>query len=85
MQSHLSCQLLFTLPSSFVVSSFITLFSVDISDVLRELHLEKYEANFVDEEIDLDVFLTMTEKDFEGIGISTLGPRRKLMIASKGV
>ena len=58
---------------------------VDISDLLRELHLEKYEANFADEEIDLEVFLTMTEKDFEGIGITTLGSRRKLMMASKGV
>lgn len=56
-----------------------------MSDLLRELHLEKYEANFADEEIDLDVFLTMTEKDFEGIGITTLGSRRKLMMASKGV
>ena len=71
------------LPSSPSSSSCVTY--VDISDLLRELHLEKYEANFADEEIDLEVFLTMTEKDFEGIGITTLGSRRKLMMASKGV
>lgn len=32
----------------------------------------------------MDTFLTMTEEDLKEVGISTLGARRKLQIASSG-
>ena len=46
--------------------------------------MEKYQSCFDDEEIDLPIFLTMSESDLEGIGVSTLGARRKLKIAISG-
>lgn len=53
----------------------------DLPSLLRQLDMEKYQSCFDNEEIDLQIFLTMSESDLEGIGISTLGARRKLKIA----
>jgi len=47
--------------------------------------MEKYEEVFQKEEIDLDLLLTMSEEEFAEIGISTLGARRRLSNAIKGV
>ena len=47
--------------------------------------MEKYQSCFDEEEIDLPIFLTMSEADLEGIGIKTLGARRKLMLAISGM
>lgn len=35
-------------------------------------------------QVDLETFLTMTEEDLKEVGVSTLGARRKLQIASTG-
>lgn len=47
--------------------------------------MEKYEEIFKKEEIDLELFLTMSEEEFAEIGITTLGARRRLFNAIKGV
>ena len=54
---------------------------VDIADVLEDLNLGQYLQLFLDEEIDFEVFLSMTDSDFEKIGIFSFGHRRKLELA----
>ena len=60
-------------------------FVTDLSTLLKALKMEKYEEIFQKEEIDLDLFLTMSEEEFGEIGITTLGARRRLSNAIKGV
>ncbi|XP_050364634.1 DNA cross-link repair protein SNM1 [Argentina anserina] len=48
---------------------------------IRGLGLEKYEDIFVREEIDWDALQWLTEEDLINIGITTLGPRKKIMHA----
>jgi hypothetical protein len=53
---------------------------MDIGDWLRSLGLEKYEAVFRDNEIELDVLPEPTELDLEKLGLP-LGPRKRLLKA----
>ncbi|XP_062098103.1 uncharacterized protein LOC133803971 isoform X2 [Humulus lupulus] len=56
----------------------------DVSAVvewLRGLGLAKYEDVFVREEIDWDTLQWLTEEDLFSIGITTLGPRKKIVHA----
>ncbi|KAM6541940.1 hypothetical protein CsatB_006387 [Cannabis sativa] len=48
---------------------------------LRGLGLAKYEDVFVREEIDWDTLQWLTEEDLLSIGITTLGPRKKIVLA----
>ncbi|CAL1390080.1 unnamed protein product [Linum trigynum] len=57
---------------------------VDVSPVLqwlRSLGLERYEEPFVREEIDWDSLKWLSEEDLISIGVSALGPRKKIMHA----
>ncbi|CAN1786729.1 DNA cross-link repair 1A protein [Linum perenne] len=57
---------------------------VDLSPVLqwlRSLGLERYEEPFVREEIDWDTLKWLSEEDLVNIGVSALGPRKKIMHA----
>ncbi|KAK6131967.1 hypothetical protein DH2020_034292 [Rehmannia glutinosa] len=59
---------------------------VDVSPVvewLRNLGLAKYEEIFVRQEIDWDALQCLTEEDLCDIGITTLGPRKKILCALK--
>ena len=47
-----------------------------INSVLEELQLEKYKGNF--ENVTYDKFKELTDGDLKDLGISLLGPRRKL-------
>ena len=47
--------------------------------------MEKYEEIFQNEEIDLELLLTMSEEEFADIGINALGARRRLSNAIKGM
>lgn len=40
-----------------------------------------FAANFVSNEIDLDMFSTLTEEDLHSLGITAFGPRKKLLMA----
>ncbi|KAJ4869037.1 sterile alpha motif (SAM) domain-containing protein [Raphanus sativus] len=56
----------------------------DISPVLkwvRSLGLAKYEDVFLREEIDWDTLQSLTEEDLLSIGITSLGPRKKIVNA----
>ncbi|XP_065891434.1 protein bicaudal C homolog 1-like [Dysidea avara] len=55
----------------------------DLTSLLKALSMEQYEDNFRQEEIDLELFLTMSEEEFSTIGITKLGARRKLSNAIK--
>ncbi|PIN12524.1 putative hydrolase involved in interstrand cross-link repair [Handroanthus impetiginosus] len=57
---------------------------VDMSPViewLRNLGLAKYEELFVSQEINWDTLQWLTEEDLCSIGITTLGPRKKILHA----
>jgi class 3 adenylate cyclase len=47
---------------------------------LRSLGLERYEAVFSENEIDLDVLPELTEADLEKLGVA-MGPRKRLLKA----
>src|SRR5689334_10745490 len=53
---------------------------MDVATWLRELGLERYEAAFRDNEIDLDVLPELTEAHLAALGLP-LGPRLKLLKA----
>lgn len=55
----------------------------DISDVLTRLGLSKYIQVFQQQEVDYQTFLTLTESDLKELGITTFGPRKKILIAIK--
>jgi hypothetical protein len=53
---------------------------MDIGNWLRSLGLERYEAIFRENEIDLDVLTELTEGDLEKLGVA-MGPRKRLVKA----
>ncbi|KAK9213092.1 hypothetical protein WN943_002479 [Citrus x changshan-huyou] len=56
--------------------------AVDVSPVVEFLHslgLARYEEAFVREEIDWDTLKWLTEEDLIGIGVTALGPRKKIL------
>jgi class 3 adenylate cyclase/predicted ATPase len=54
---------------------------VDIAAWLRGLGLEQYEAAFRDNDIDPEVLPSLTADDLAGLGITSIGHRRKLLKA----
>eukprot|EP00049_Salpingoeca_infusionum_P017990 m.355289 g.355289 ORF g.355289 m.355289 type:complete len:643 (+) comp17213_c0_seq1:258-2186(+) len=52
-----------------------------VPELLAKLSLQSYCQCFADEEIDMHVLLTLSEDDLKSIGVSTLGARRKLLLA----
>jgi SAM domain (Sterile alpha motif) len=53
----------------------------DIVTLLTGLGLEQCIQNFINAEVDMTVFPTLTEQDLISMGIKTLGARRRIMIA----
>ena len=56
-----------------------------LSDLLKELGLQKYAKNFFDADVNnIETFKNLTDDDLkEKIGIILIGPRRKLTTAIK--
>jgi hypothetical protein len=54
---------------------------MDVAAWLRGLGLERYEANFRDNEIDRAVLPKLTADDLKDIGVTAVGHRRKLLEA----
>jgi len=54
---------------------------LDLAGFLTELGLQKYIAVFKEQDVDLPVFLTMTDTDLKECGITLFGPRRKMTTA----
>jgi hypothetical protein len=53
----------------------------DIVTLLTGLGLEQCIQSFINAEVDMTVFPTLTEQDLISMGIKTLGARRRIMIA----
>lgn len=54
---------------------------VDLPEVFEYLGLSKYTDVFVQQEVDLQTFLSLTDGDLKELGITTFGPRRKMLLA----
>ena len=54
---------------------------MDIAAWLRGLSLERYEAAFRDNDVDSDVLPKLTADDLIGLGVTSIGHRRKLLAA----
>lgn len=50
----------------------------DLAEVLEEIGCTKYLKCFKEQDVDLRIFLTLTESDMKEIGVGLLGPRRKM-------
>ena len=53
----------------------------DLQSLLTCLGLEKYLDTFVAHSIDLVAFMSLTEGDLKRLGVSLLGPRKKMLSA----
>src|ERR1700741_2495194 len=58
---------------------------MDPTGWLRSLGLGKYEAAFRENEIDETVLPNLTAEDLKELGVTALGPRRKLLDAIVGL
>ncbi|PIK54127.1 putative ankyrin repeat and SAM domain-containing protein 3 isoform X1 [Apostichopus japonicus] len=50
----------------------------DLQGLLKSLNLSKYVSVFEEQDVDLRVFLTLTDSDLKEVGIKLMGPRRKM-------
>ncbi|HYZ41935.1 MAG TPA: adenylate/guanylate cyclase domain-containing protein, partial [Stellaceae bacterium] len=55
--------------------------SINVADWLRRLRLEHYAPAFAANDIDAGVLLDLTADDLIGLGVSSIGHRRKLLAA----
>jgi SAM domain (Sterile alpha motif) len=55
--------------------------AVDIAAWLRGLGLEQYERAFLDHDIDVEILPQLTADDLIGLGVTSIGHRRKLLSA----
>jgi hypothetical protein len=55
--------------------------AINVSSWLQELGLERYEEAFLDNDVDGDVLPDLTAEDLIGIGVTSIGHRRKLLAA----
>ncbi|XP_060756112.1 ankyrin repeat and SAM domain-containing protein 6-like [Neoarius graeffei] len=53
----------------------------ELSGILRKLSLEKYQPIFEEQEVDMEAFLTLTDRDLQELGIKTDGPRQQILAA----
>ncbi len=54
---------------------------MDVTAWLRSLDLEQYAAAFRDNDVDADVLPELTGEDLIGLGVNSVGHRRKLLVA----
>lgn len=55
--------------------------TTDLTSLLISIGMEKYINVFKEHEIDLNVFMTLTDKDLRDVGITTFGARRTMLMA----
>ncbi|XP_010884133.2 ankyrin repeat and SAM domain-containing protein 6 isoform X2 [Esox lucius] len=53
----------------------------ELSSILKKLSLEKYQPIFEEQEVDMEAFLTLTDRDLKELGIKTDGPRQQILAA----
>jgi class 3 adenylate cyclase len=54
---------------------------MDVAEWLRQLGLEQYAPAFRDNDIDTEILLKLTTDDLIGLGVTSIGHRRKLLAA----
>jgi class 3 adenylate cyclase/predicted ATPase len=54
---------------------------MNIGDWLRGLGLERYEQAFIDNDIDAEILPSLTGEDLTGLGVNSIGHRRRLLDA----
>lgn len=54
---------------------------MDIAGWLRDLGLERYEQAFVENDVDAELLPELTADDLIGLGVSSIGHRRRLFAA----
>ncbi|MFL5283144.1 MAG: AAA family ATPase [Rhodopila sp.] len=54
---------------------------MDVTSWLRNLGLERYEAAFRENDVNVDVLRTLTAEDLKGLGVASIGHRRQLLMA----
>ena len=55
--------------------------SINVADWLRGLGLEQYAAAFAENDIDGEILSELTADDLIGLGVTSIGHRRKLLAA----
>ena len=55
--------------------------SIDVADWLRRLGLEQYARAFADNDIDGEILPELTADDLIGLGVTSIGHRRRLLAA----
>ena len=54
---------------------------VNVAGWLRNLGLERYETAFRENDVSAEVLCDLTAEDLEGLGVATIGHRRRLLVA----
>ncbi len=54
---------------------------MDVASWLRNLGLEQYEASFRKNDVSAEVLRDLTAEDLDGLGVVTIGHRRRLLVA----
>ncbi len=54
---------------------------MNVADWLRVLGFERYEAAFRENDVSAEVLCDLTAEDLEGLGVATIGHRRRLLVA----
>lgn len=51
----------------------------DPENILKKLSLEKYQPIFEEQEVDMEAFLTLTDRDLRELGVETVGERQQIL------
>jgi len=54
-----------------------------LEELFKNINLEKYIESFVEQEIDVETFMSMSDNDLREMGVNTFGARRKMSMAIK--
>ena len=57
--------------------------SNEVGKFLEDIELSELEEIFLNEDINMDILVQLTEKDLQDIGVKKLGQRRKIMNSLK--
>jgi hypothetical protein len=64
-------------------NKYVTAIPKNLSSLFSQLSLDKYTQSFLEQEIDLQTFVTMSDNDLREMGVNTFGARRKMSMAIK--
>lgn len=71
-------------PNNVVANNkYVTTMPKDLNSLFSQLSLNKYIQSFLEQEIDLQTFVTMSDNDLREMGVNTFGARRKMSMAIK--